>query len=169
MGADFERQERQESFRAWAASKGMFTMFPDSYSYWQRTTDRAWAASKGMCMDNGGRAHYIIESKVHMEAIFLATQQYPEIDWLGGKFPYTMTYAHGAYGPHSFFCSYQKLYWNTQWWNIQQKQQKREQTTPWTLTNEKCGPTTKAKTKKINKQKREREREREGERRVKIR
>ena len=32
-----------------------------------------------------------------MEAIFLATQQYPEIDWLGGKFPYTMTYAHG---PH---------------------------------------------------------------------
>ena len=27
-----------------------------------------------------------------MEAIFLATQQYPEIDWLGGKFPYTMTY-----------------------------------------------------------------------------
>ena len=49
VGADFERQERQESFRAWAASKGMFT---DSYSYWQRTTDRAWAASKGMCTDN---------------------------------------------------------------------------------------------------------------------
>ena len=36
VGADFERQERQESFRAWAASKGMFT---DSYSYWQRTID----------------------------------------------------------------------------------------------------------------------------------
>ena len=49
VGADFERQERQESFRAWTASKGMFT---DSYSYWQRTTDRGWAASKGMCTDN---------------------------------------------------------------------------------------------------------------------
>ena len=36
-------------------------------------------------------------------------------------------------------------------------QQKREQTTLWTLTNEKCGPTTKAKTEKKNKQKRERE------------
>ena len=43
VGADFERQERQESFRAWTASKGMFT---DSYSYWQRTTDGGWAASK---------------------------------------------------------------------------------------------------------------------------
>ena len=42
VGVDFERQERQESFRAWAASKGMFT---DSYSYWQRTADRA---SKGI-------------------------------------------------------------------------------------------------------------------------
>ena len=51
---------------------------------------------------------------------------------------------------------------NTQWWNIQQK---REQTTLWTLTNEKCGPTTKAKTEK----KQAEEREREGERRVKIR
>ena len=51
-GANFERQERQESFRAWAASKGMFTMFTDSYSYWQLTTDRAWAASKGLCTDN---------------------------------------------------------------------------------------------------------------------
>ena len=43
---------------------------------------------------------------------------------------------------------------NTQWWNIQQK---REQTTLWTLTNEKCGPTTKAKTEKKTSRK-----EREG-------
>ena len=48
VGAYFERQERQGSFRAWAASKGMFT---DNYSYWQLTTDSAWAASKGMCTD----------------------------------------------------------------------------------------------------------------------
>ena len=41
--------------------------------------------------------HHWIQSS--MEAIFLATQQYPEIDWLGGKFPYTMTYAHG---PHCY-------------------------------------------------------------------
>ena len=46
---------------------------------------------------------------------------------------------------------------NTQWWNIQQK---REQTTLWTLTNEKCGPTTKAKTKKKQKKTSRRERER---------
>ena len=39
--------------------------------------------------------HHWIQSS--MEAICLATQQYPEIEWLGGKFPYTMTYAHG---PH---------------------------------------------------------------------
>ena len=36
-----------------------------------------------------------------MEAIFLATQQYPEIDWLGGKFPYTMTYAHSPHLGHA--------------------------------------------------------------------
>ena len=46
---------------------------------------------------NGGRAHYIIESKVQWKPFWLATQQYPQNDWLGGKFPYTMTYAHG---PH---------------------------------------------------------------------
>ena len=43
---------------------------------------------------------------------------------------------------------------STQWWN---KQQKREQTTLWTLTNENCGPTTKAKTEKKTSR-----REREG-------
>ena len=46
---------------------------------------------------NGGRAHYIIESNVQWKPFWLATQQYPQNDWLGGKFPYTMTYAHG---PH---------------------------------------------------------------------
>ena len=48
------------------------------------------------CM-NGGRAHYIIESKVQWKPFWLATQQYPENDWLGGNLPYKMTYAHG---PH---------------------------------------------------------------------
>ena len=47
--------------------------------------------------DNGDRAHYIIESKVQWKPFWLATQQYPQNDWLGGNFPYTMTYAHG---PH---------------------------------------------------------------------
>ena len=46
---------------------------------------------------NGGRAHYIIESKVQWKPFWLANQQYPQNDWLGGNFPYTMTYAHG---PH---------------------------------------------------------------------
>ena len=45
----------------------------------------------------GGRAHYIIESKVQWKPFRLATQQYPQNDWLGGNFPHTMTYAHG---PH---------------------------------------------------------------------
>ena len=44
---------------------------------------------------NGGRAHYIIESKVQWKPFWLATQLYPQNDWLGGNFPYTMTYAHG--------------------------------------------------------------------------
>ena len=47
---------------------------------------------------NGGRAHYVIESKVQWKPFWLATQQYPQNDWLGGILPYTMTYAHG---PHS--------------------------------------------------------------------
>ena len=47
---------------------------------------------------NGGRAHYVIESKVQWKLFGLATQQYPQNDWLGGNLPYTMTYAHG---PHS--------------------------------------------------------------------
>ena len=42
-------------------------------------------------------AHYIIETKVQWKPFWLATQQYPQNDWLGGKFPYTMTYAQG---PH---------------------------------------------------------------------
>ena len=42
----------------------------------------------------GGRAQHIIESKVQWKPFWLATQQYPQNDWLGGKFPYTMTYAH---------------------------------------------------------------------------
>ena len=44
---------------------------------------------------NGGRAHDIIESKVQWKPFWLTTQQYPQNDWLGGSFPYTMTYAHG--------------------------------------------------------------------------
>ena len=43
---------------------------------------------------NGGRAHYIIESKVQWKPFWLAIQQYPENDWLGGNFPCTMTSAH---------------------------------------------------------------------------
>ena len=54
-----------------------------------------------------------------------------------------------------FFSKYKNFIENTQWWNIQQK---REQTTLWTLTNEKCGPTTKAKAKTEKKQAEERER-----------
>ena len=46
---------------------------------------------------NGGHAHYIIESKVQWKPFWLATQQYPQNDWLGGNFPYTMTYVHGPY------------------------------------------------------------------------
>ena len=30
----------------------------------------------------------------------LPPQQYPQNDWLGGKFPYTMTYAHGPHPRH---------------------------------------------------------------------
>ena len=47
---------------------------------------------------NGGRAHYVIESKVQWKPFWLATFLYPQNDWLGGNFPYTMTLAHG---PHS--------------------------------------------------------------------
>ena len=43
---------------------------------------------------------YIIESKVQWIPFWLATQQYPHNDWLGGNFPYTMAYAHG---PHLNF------------------------------------------------------------------
>ena len=46
---------------------------------------------------NRGRAHYVIESKVQWKPFWLAIQQYPQNDWLGGNLPYTMTYAHG---PH---------------------------------------------------------------------
>ena len=53
---------------------------------------------------DGGRAQYVIESKVQWKPFWLATQQYPENDWLGGILPYTMTYAHG---PH---------------WNLQQRE-----------------------------------------------
>ena len=51
---------------------------------------------------NGGRAHHIIESKVQWKPFCRATQQYSQDDWLGGKFPYTMTYAHG---PHLIYCN----------------------------------------------------------------
>ena len=46
---------------------------------------------------DGGRARYIIESKVQWKPYWLATQQYLQIDWLGGNFPYSMMYVHG---PH---------------------------------------------------------------------
>ena len=58
---------------------------------------------------DGGRAHYIIESKVQWKPFWLATQQYPQNDWLGGNFPYTMTYAHS---PHC--CSTSRDVW-TSW------------------------------------------------------
>ena len=50
-----------------------------------------------MLLYNGGCLHYIIESKVQWKPFWLATQQYPENDWLGGNFPYTMTYTHGRH------------------------------------------------------------------------
>ena len=62
---------------------------------------KAWTMSKqplARHIYNGGRAHYVIESKVQSKPFWLATQQYPQNDWLGGILPYTMTYAHG---PHS--------------------------------------------------------------------
>ena len=59
--------------------------------------DLQWVTCGSLFTRNGGRAHYIIESKVQWKPCWLATQQYPQNDWLGGKFPYTMTYAHG---PH---------------------------------------------------------------------
>ena len=34
---------------------------------------------------NGGRAHYIIESKVQWKPFCRATQQYPQDDWLGNQ------------------------------------------------------------------------------------
>ena len=43
---------------------------------------------------NGGCVHYIIESKVQWKPFWLATQQYPQNDWLGGNCPYAVTYAH---------------------------------------------------------------------------
>ena len=48
-------------------------------------------------LPNGGRAHYVIESNVQWQPFWLATQQYPRNDWLGGNLPYTMTYAHGTH------------------------------------------------------------------------
>ena len=39
---------------------------------------------------------YIIESKVQWKPFWLAAQQYPQNDWLGGNFPYTMTYMRTA-------------------------------------------------------------------------
>ena len=54
-----------------------------------------WEHLKNLSIFNGGRAYYIIESKVQWKPFWLATQQYPQNDWLGGNFPYTMTYAHG--------------------------------------------------------------------------
>ena len=43
------------------------------------------------CLHNGGCAHYVIVSKVQWKPFWLATQLYPQNDWLG--VPYTMTYA----------------------------------------------------------------------------
>ena len=61
--------------------------------------DCLWSFA-GLQSQNGDCAHYIIESKVQWKPFWLATQQYPQNDWLGGNFQYTMTYAHG---PHSIF------------------------------------------------------------------
>ena len=47
-----------------------------------------------------GRAHYTIESKVQWKPFWLATQlKYPQNDWLGGNYPYTMHMMY-AHGPH---------------------------------------------------------------------
>ena len=41
--------------------------------------------------------HYIIESEIQWKPFWLATQQYPQNDWLSGNFPCTMMYVHGAH------------------------------------------------------------------------
>ena len=43
---------------------------------------------------NGACAHYIMLSKIQWKPFWLATQQYPENDWLGGKIVWAMTYWH---------------------------------------------------------------------------
>ena len=47
---------------------------------------------------NGGRAHYVMVSKVQWKPFWLATQLSLQDDWLGGKTPYTTMYEHS---PHS--------------------------------------------------------------------
>ena len=46
-----------------------------------------------------GRWLYIIESEGQWKPFWLATQQYPQNDWLGGNFPYTNTYRHSPHSP----------------------------------------------------------------------
>ena len=46
---------------------------------------------------NGGRAHYIVQSKAKWKPFWLAAQQNSQNDWLGGNFSYSMTYAHGLH------------------------------------------------------------------------
>ena len=62
--------------------------------------DAKMSKKRHLASSNGGRAHYIIESNIQWKPLWLATQQYPQNDWLGGNFLYTMTYAHG---PHLIF------------------------------------------------------------------
>ena len=64
------------------------------FCFWVRPKAKRWE-TKNTEMENGGRAHYIIESKVRWKPFWLATQQYPQNDWLGSNFPYTMTHMHG--------------------------------------------------------------------------
>ena len=46
-----------------------------------------------------GPCAFIIESKVQWKPFWLATQQYPQNDWLGGNFPNIMMYAHAPPPP----------------------------------------------------------------------
>ena len=82
-------------------------------------------------MCNGGRAHYVIESKVQWQPFWLYTQQYQN-DWLGGNFSCTMTHAHGPHcsdiqmsqqnvndGASAHYVMVSKFQWKPFWLAIQ--------------------------------------------------
>ena len=66
----------------------------------------------------GGRAHYVMVSKIQWKPFWLATQLDPQNDWTGLHMVWTMMHAHrpslssGFRGPHTvylFFCSIESL------------------------------------------------------------